>query len=393
MFNFSDEDTDGFDNLFSVDNGYSPSTPWSTPDAIKAGDALANLGFFGNSANAETDLTNGVKAFQNANGLKVDGVINPGGPTENAISKALSPNPTPSDNTLPSNVTIRKPTGTNPDERAWSASASFGAPQKPKPKIGPITGLADPLASPPKDKMPTAKQWKDAAKVKKQKVTTAVIPEDDTVQQRIQSMMMNALYKDEADKMIQPGEVEAFDPEEELSAKMQSTAHKEKNEEPTPKEDTQQKKEGTDCTSLKGELDQAYQDWQDAEDDYQEQFDAFQDQIEITDQAWDNLIDTLLGAGVPSDNIPDMPEHNDEKSPKKNHFSWPFFKKLLERFLAAYEVGKYLNDAADTYWKYNRELKNLEFFRKETASAHKTARKEWLTYSDLKKQYKQKCGG
>lgn len=141
------------------------------------------------------------------------------------------------------------------------------------------------------------------------------------------------------------------------------------------------------------DMDQAYQDWEDADEEYQGQFDLFQDQVDIADQAWDDLINTLTGAGISSENVPDKPEHDDEEKPKKNYFSWKFFKKLLERFLAAYEVGKYLNDVADAYWNYDRELKTLEKLRGKAAAAHETSRKEWRRYSNLKKQHEQKCGG
>ncbi len=258
MFKFLDNVASGFGNLFSVDSGYSPDTPMSSPDAIKTGGALSDLGFFSNNGQGEFDLNNSVKAFQETNGLKVDGVINPGGPTENAISNALTQksmsaiDPLESTtNDLPSNVTVSKPESSKADQQSWTASASFGEPTKPKkpklPKIDPMTGLTDPLASTPKGKMPTAKQWEEAAKIQKQKATTAIVPEGDTVQQRIQSIMADKRYNDKSDtrlrdhivkqfkkaypgevqydetgKMvqaqaaIQPEEVEPFDPDGEL---------------------------------------------------------------------------------------------------------------------------------------------------------------------------------
>ncbi|WP_417788908.1 hypothetical protein [Terasakiella pusilla] len=145
--------------------------------------------------------------------------------------------------------------------------------------------------------------------------------------------------------------------------------------------------------SLKQDMDQAYQDFEDADDDYNGKFDLFQEQVGIADQAWDDLIDTLTGARVSSDDLPDMPAHDDEEKPKKNRFSWSFFKKFLERFLEAYEVDKYLNDVADAYWHYDGELKTLEALREKSATAHETAREKWRTYSNLKQKHEQKCSG
>jgi len=88
MFEFLNDAADGIGNFFSVDNSFTPDTPMSSPDAIKTGGALSDLGFFSNNGQGEFDLPNSVKAFQDANGYKVDGVINPSGPIENAISNA-----------------------------------------------------------------------------------------------------------------------------------------------------------------------------------------------------------------------------------------------------------------------------------------------------------------
>ncbi|WP_419797343.1 MAG: hypothetical protein ACNI26_13590 [Terasakiella sp.] len=258
MFEFLNDVANEVGNFFSVDSGVTPQTPMSSPDAIKTGTALSDLGFFGSKGESEFSLPNNVKAFQDANGLKVDGVINPGGPTENAISKALqqksisTSNPLEaSQSELPSHVTVSKPVGSNTDQESWTASATFGpqptkAPPSLKSKIDPLTGLPDPLASAPKGKMPSEKQWKEVANMQRQKAQRAIIPQGDTVQARLQSMMSHpdyaikkdpALVKhiqgeferaypgqvqyDETGKMIQPkpvinpGEVKAFHPDAE----------------------------------------------------------------------------------------------------------------------------------------------------------------------------------
>lgn len=198
MFDWMNNVASSVGNLFSVDDGFKPDTPMSSPDAIKTGGTLSDLGFFGNKGESEFSLPNSVKEFQNANGLKVDGVINPGGPTENAISNALqqktlnTTNPLEStDSTLPSNVSVKK-TGDN----SYQASASFGAKPKtaPKPKIDPLTGVADPLANAPKlpkkSKAQMDKMWEQVAENKKAKTT----------QEALQGLMKNPLYqkKDQA---------------------------------------------------------------------------------------------------------------------------------------------------------------------------------------------------
>ncbi|WP_417798987.1 hypothetical protein [Terasakiella pusilla] len=270
MFEFLNDVANKVGNFFSVDSGVTPQTPMSSPDAIKTGTALSGLGFFGSKGESEFSLPKSVKAFQDANGLKVDGVINPGGPTENAISKALqqksisTSNPLEaSQSELPSHVTVSKPEGSNTDQKSWTASATFGPkPTKPKPspkaKIDPLTDLVNPLTSAPKGKMPTAKGWEEVAKMQKPKAHTAIIPQGDTVQARLQSIMGHpdyakkkdpALVKhiqgefkrafpgevqyDETGKMIQQeavitaDQVSAYDPKDELRAqsfKAQSTA-------------------------------------------------------------------------------------------------------------------------------------------------------------------------
>jgi len=89
--------------------------------------------------------------------------MTPGGPTENALSQTLADQGignmdllTKTDNSLPSNVEVSKPVSSNPDNKSWAASASFGETPKPKapsrPKIDPMTGLEDPLSKVQKPK-------------------------------------------------------------------------------------------------------------------------------------------------------------------------------------------------------------------------------------------------
>lgn len=148
--------------------------------------------------------------------------MNPGGPTENTLSQTLANQGIGNtdllagkDKSLPNHVTISKPTAFAPGAKSWSASASFG--QRPKvkasskAKIDPTTGLADPLAQTPKGKMPTAKQWEEVAKLQQKKHKSAVIPEGDTVQQRIASMMQDNRYQDNNDTGLRDHVVKQFE--------------------------------------------------------------------------------------------------------------------------------------------------------------------------------------
>jgi len=193
MFNWMNGAGSSVGNLFSMDDGFKPDTPMSSPDAIKTGSALSELGFFGKDGGSEFSLPNSVKAFQNAVGETPDGVINPGGPTENAISNALQQktlNTTglleSTDTNLPSNISVNK-TG----DTSYQASASFGTKPKrmPKVKLDPITGLADPIAMAPKlpqkSKAQMDKLWEQVAENKKAKTT----------QEALQGLLENPLYR------------------------------------------------------------------------------------------------------------------------------------------------------------------------------------------------------
>ncbi len=262
---------DGVSDFFNIGSTISASADMNGDDVVKTKSALNAVGRydvpnFGITKIPDNDMIDGLKNFQANNGLKVDGVMKPGGPTENALGQTLansgisatdllekaktsSINPTPD---------VPKPTVTpKPPQTSWSASAPLGEapkPTKPKlPKIDPMTGLEDPLASAPKGKMPTSRQWEEVAKIQQQKVKSAIIPQGDTVDQRIRSMMADRRYGDQHDtrlrdhvvkqferaypgkveydetgKMVQPtavitpDQVEAYDPDGELSSIMQN---------------------------------------------------------------------------------------------------------------------------------------------------------------------------
>ncbi len=222
------------DNLLGLSSTISPFNDTQPDDVIKIKSALAQTGHyqvpdFGITPYPDTPMIDGIKKFQKDNGLKVDGVMKPQGPTEMALGNQAS------------SISTVNPFATNQEQ-----------PKTPKPKpskIDPLTGLPEQKA--PKLKMPTAKQWEQAAEMQKPK--TAIVPEGKTVNQRIQSMMSDARYQDKFDtrlrdhvqkqfekaytgnvqydetgKMVQPtpviapDEVEPFDPDGELTAYMVS---------------------------------------------------------------------------------------------------------------------------------------------------------------------------
>ncbi|WP_419799746.1 hypothetical protein [Terasakiella sp.] len=206
MFEFLND----FADFFSVGDGYTPNSPATSPDAINTDNALSSLGYFGQNGESEFALPSRVKAFQDTNGLKPDGVINAGGPTEKAISDALKqrtqsspPSPKNSADSLPSHVTVKQ-TG----DQSFQASASFAE----KPKITPETGLVDASEKTPKlpkiSKAQTDKMWAQVAENQKAQTT----------QNALQNLLNHPLYqkKDKAYlkhvqgefKRAYPGEVQ-----------------------------------------------------------------------------------------------------------------------------------------------------------------------------------------
>ncbi|MDV7341721.1 hypothetical protein RYZ26_19120 [Terasakiella sp. A23] len=163
MFDFLNNMGGRAGDLFKVEGPYTPETPMSSPDAIKTGSALSDLGYFGQNGESEFSLPNSVKAFQDAQGLKVDGVINMGGPTEQAISSALAEQKA---EPLASNVKV-----TQTADKSYQASASFQA--KPDTNI------------PQKSKAEMDKLWEQVEDLKKPKTT----------QQALQGLLDNKLYQ------------------------------------------------------------------------------------------------------------------------------------------------------------------------------------------------------
>jgi len=209
----------GFTDFFSIDKPVTSSSFDMSDDVIKTQNALSDLGHF----NTQTpDIGEGLKSFQADNGLKVDGIMNPGGPTENALSQTLADQGignmdilAKTNTPLPSNVEVNKPVSSNPGNKSWIASASFGETPKPKapsrPKIDPITGLEDPLAKTPKPKANMKKAWDDFYKQQAEKAKTAIVPQGDTVNERIRSMMQDNRYQDKRDTGLRDHVVKQFE--------------------------------------------------------------------------------------------------------------------------------------------------------------------------------------
>ncbi len=80
----------------------------------------------------DTDLFNGIRQFQRDNGLKVDALMRPGGPTEQAMNTVLEAAPPP-----PAANDDQKPA--NDDQAPWdeAAKGKYGPPWKGPPKKGP----------------------------------------------------------------------------------------------------------------------------------------------------------------------------------------------------------------------------------------------------------------
>jgi len=81
--------------LFRLKKPIGPNHVVDPSDTVHTKSALAGIGFFeppeeGITPWPDTPMVDAVAAFQRGNGLKVDGVVNPGGPTQQAINHSLA---------------------------------------------------------------------------------------------------------------------------------------------------------------------------------------------------------------------------------------------------------------------------------------------------------------
>jgi hypothetical protein len=71
-----------------------------------------------------------------------------------------------------------------------------------KPKIDPMTGVADPLANAPKANKSMTKAWDEFYKTQEQKAQTAIVPKGNTTQQALMSLMQDPRYNDKNDTRL-----------------------------------------------------------------------------------------------------------------------------------------------------------------------------------------------
>ncbi len=140
----------GFSSMFSVGRTISQSADTDPSDVLKTKNALAQTGDykvpdFGITDIPDMGMIDGLKSFQKKNGLKVDGVMKPVGPTENKIGETLANQGISTIDPLASNISKPK---TKPT------------------KIDPLTGL--PEVKMPKLKKPTNTIWEQAENQQKQ---------------------------------------------------------------------------------------------------------------------------------------------------------------------------------------------------------------------------------
>lgn len=138
-----------FTNLFRVGKTISQNSNTDPNDVLNTKTALAQTGDyqvpdFGITDIPDMGMIDGLKKFQQKNGLKVDGVMKPGGPTESKIGETLAGQGVSTVDPLASNTSKPKPKPT---------------------KIDPLTGL--PEVKMPKLKKPTNTMLEQAANQQK----------------------------------------------------------------------------------------------------------------------------------------------------------------------------------------------------------------------------------
>ncbi|WP_417831160.1 hypothetical protein [Terasakiella sp.] len=392
---------DQSNRFFRVGNTISPSVNMQPDDVLKTKSALVQTGdynvpYFGITEIPDMGMIKGLKTFQQKNGLKVDGVMKPNGPTEAKLGEAM----------VKQDVT----------------NADLVEAAKPKvnvPKIDSLTGL-------PEGKMPAAKIWEKVAQ--QQKPKTAIIPKGETVQQRLVSMMQDKRYQDKQDtrlkdhvasqfkkafpgqvsydktgKMNQPQaaivpeDVEPFDPDGELRSRSKNISQKDPSEKPVQDEKGEKEDEGTDCVSLKQDMDNAFEDLQGANDDADRYLETLQNQVEVADKAWDDFVETLLDIGISSLQIPKKPHSdgdatNRDRGSKSQLFSFDIIERLAKKALKILDIAEYLSSSYDAYSTYSDELDALETFREDWLDALDIADELRTTYFDLKDKYRRECG-
>lgn len=199
---------DGVGDLFNVGGTISQSSNIKPDDVLKTKSALNAVGRykvpdFGITDVPDRGMIDGLKDFQANNGLKVDGIMKPGGPTETVLGRTLVNQEISASDLLAQTKAQNAapvPDVSKPAQTSWSASAPFREDAKPKKvppsKIDPMTGLTDPLASAPKGKIPTKKQWAEVAKSQKPKTEKQILPYGNAGDPRFRPTLIDKGFKD-----------------------------------------------------------------------------------------------------------------------------------------------------------------------------------------------------
>jgi len=381
---------DQSNRFFRVGNTISPSANMQPDDVLKTKSALVQTGDynvpdFGITEIPDMGMIKGLKTFQQKNGLKVDGVMKPNGPTEAKLGEAM----------VKQDVT----------------NADLVEAAKPKvnvPKIDSLTGL-------PERKMPTAQIWEKVAQ--QQKPKTAIIPKGETVQQRLVSMMQDKRYQDKQDtrlkdhvasqfkkafpgqvsydktgKMNQPQaaivpeDVEPFDPDGELRSRSKNISKKDPSEKPVQDEKGEKEDEGTDCVSLKEKVNAAYKAWEKADEDSASELSLLQIYVEEADNSWEDFVEVLISSKVSLQDIPTAPHVS------KRNINLGYFTKLLKKAAKLYDIIVRLEDASEAYWQYHRALKAVNQTRDKWLILDKSAQALRTKITDAKAKYQENCG-
>lgn len=122
---------DQLNNFFSVKNTISQSSNTQPDDVVKTKTALAQTGDydvpdFGITDIPDRGMIDGLKKFQKKNGLKVDGIMRPGGPTEAKLGETIDTKETAAPSfpqvTKASKTTAQHP---KPNPTPWFQSAKI----------------------------------------------------------------------------------------------------------------------------------------------------------------------------------------------------------------------------------------------------------------------------
>ncbi|MDV7338449.1 peptidoglycan-binding domain-containing protein [Terasakiella sp. A23] len=178
---------DQVNDFFSVGKTISQSSNTQPDDVLKTKSALAQTGDykipdFGITDIPDMGMIEGLKSFQKKNGLKVDGVMKPHGPTEAKLGEAMGRQGITNNELL--KAVTPKPAANQNVVQAGQPETKISGPKK---------------------------SGDDAwAQASQQQPKTAIIPSGKTVQERIASMMLDKRYQDKQDTRLKDHIVQQF---------------------------------------------------------------------------------------------------------------------------------------------------------------------------------------